>query len=723
MKITDFIYTPPSSATESIKLDKLAHMDEQSRFLDDYERNLSEGLHERSLGYNLGQERGLGQGDGQGLRSSQDTSPSLSPSPSASASPSLDHRPAKNRFVRWLHIIWDGPETPSDDPPQPISFLLPLERFPSTFARRYTKWFRVTLLITYCLLWLGLVLGILQPYFTTPPMSLAKNLPRVVLLSCLGAHDFWKGKNAACGMDGKACPSFQDLGQDVIFRCPAFCDRGSWLYSLVPIGDQRIRYRGYFVGGGPTDESQMDPHQVSSPYRGDSYLCGAGVHAGVISPFFGGCARISYASGAQARFPSANGRYGVGPSIGFDSFFPVSYFFKPLAANDNDHFSHCYDPRLFTLVLNIVLGMPIVYLASGAVTFWIITMAGYWTICLATDPPVTVDAMDRDTYSHLISLGLERMLPVCFILYVMWHSSIKRTFESNRASPITTLVLWYPLFWLGVLNNITFDRLPVDRLTWNDISHQSGALLAISSIIGVIAVCAVTQAYKIWLSGRFQKYLAIYIGMVLGLVAISLLPGLTLRIHHYILALLLIPGCSTRGHTAFMFQGILLGLFLSGAARWGLAAIAETASSLRRDDPEGRVLPPTFAGYNASLGLLRWTAYHNDTLNMNMNLNLNSSASASGGLHARKLPPSQYTHTSLLVNDIERYLGPATEINLKLLFSSGPLADLLALLKNATIYLRLGRKVPNSRSYSDYTNAAVLLWPAGDFVPPKPGVT
>ena len=33
--------------------------------------------------------------------------------------------------------------------------------------------------------------------------------------------------------------------------------------------------------------------------------------------------------------------------------------------------------------------------------------------------------------------------------------------------------------------------------------------------------------------------------------------------------MLLIPGCATRGRTALMFQGILLGLFLSGAARWG----------------------------------------------------------------------------------------------------------------------------------------------------------
>lgn len=681
----------PDDPSESIRLEELdptqavTMSDEQRRFLDDYENDTDVPV------------------------STNNEISSTNDIDDIESTPSFQPPPHKNVVVRILRKIWDGPDTPVDNPPTRIRLLLPLEEFPEKFAHRYSKNIRIALLSAYCALWFLLTVSILQPYFTKPPLSLgwAKANPTVVLLSCLASTDFWKGKNAACGMDGKSCPSFKDEGQDIIFRCPAFCDRGSWVYSLAPIGDQRIRYRGYFVGGGADDvDRAFDPQQLSRPYRGDSYLCGAGVHAGAISPFFGGCARISYSSKDQGLFPAARGRYGVGPSIGFDSFFPVSYYFKSLAANDAEHYSHCYDPRLLNLVLNVVLGAPIVYLASGAVTFWVISMVGFWTICLATDPPVTVDVLDHDTYSHLISVGLERMLPTCFILYVLWHSSVRRTFSvpadwPHKGSPVTRLVLWYPLFWIGVLNNITFDRLPLDRLTWDDISRQPGALVAASSILALVSVCAVVQAYKIWLSGRFHKYLAVYGGMLVGLVFIGCLPGLTLRIHHYILALLLIPGCSTRGHTALMFQGILLGLFLLGASRWGLAAIAETVSSLRRDDPQGRVLPPTFLGYNATLGVLLWTVAADPMI----------------------LPPSEYTDTSLLVNDIERYVGPASALDLRKLFSSGPLAHLVSLQQNSTIYLRLGRRIPHSHTYSDYTNAAVLKWPSGEFVAPPPGVT
>ena len=72
--------------------------------------------------------------------------------------------------------------------------------------------------------------------------------------------------------------------KEIIFRCPALCDRSSWTYSLIPIGDQRIKYRGYFVGGGEDPDSHAEI--LTKPYRADSYPCGAAVHAGVVSPYF-----------------------------------------------------------------------------------------------------------------------------------------------------------------------------------------------------------------------------------------------------------------------------------------------------------------------------------------------------------------------------------------------------------------------------------------------------
>ena len=39
----------------------------------------------------------------------------------------------------------------------------------------------------------------------------------------------------------------------------------------------------------------------------------------------------------------------------------------------------------------------------------------------------------------------------------------------------------------------------------------------------------------------------------------------------------------------------------------GLAAIVETADSLRRDDPRGNIIPPILTGYNDTTGTLEWT--------------------------------------------------------------------------------------------------------------------
>lgn len=630
----------------------------------------------------------------------------------------------KGKMKRFFYKLWNGPTVPEDNPPRRIQVFLKVEEFPEKFNNSISKSIRVTGLILYLSLWFLVCYNILVPYMTIPPgMSNNSNIT-VIPLSCQSQSHFWRGKNGACGLNGELCPSFDKDENEVIFRCPALCDRNSWTYSLIPIGDQRVKYRGYFVGGGE-DPEQHATETLSKPYRADSYPCGAAIHAGVLSPFFGGCARISYSKNGELYFPSAPGHYGVGESIPFLSFFQSSYYFKKLVSGNDSSggFSHCYDPRLLVLVINIILGIPIVYLASGAATFWIINFVGFWTICLATNPPYTVNARDHDSFSNLLSIGLERFLPSSFILYVLWHASVKRTLSdpppelNAKSSPLSKLILWYPLFWLGVLNNITFDRLPVDRLTILDLKEQAGALIAVSSIITTIGTCAFIQAYKIWLSGRFRKYLVIYVSFILGLVFLAQLPGLTLRIHHYILAMLLIPGCATRGRTALAFQGILLGLFLSGSSRWGLASIAETIDSLKRDDPKGKILPPEFTGFNITSGILDWKFA--DTSSMNS---------------IEQAVNNKFNGVSLLINDIERYVGDRAEsLNLVDLFKKS--TDLKNSIKNALkngytdkdgnilMYLRIGKKVLGSEAYSDFSNAGVLKWPSGEFTKPQPGVT
>ena len=88
---------------------------------------------------------------------------------------------------------------------------------------------------------------------------------------------------------------------------------------------------------------------------------------------------------------------------------------------------------------------------------------------------------------------------------------------------------------MGVLNNLTFDRLPLSRLTASDITKRSGALTTLVTIVVIIFVLAVNQVRVVRKTGWAPYYLKWYILGGLVTLVLALLPGLSLRLHHYIL--------------------------------------------------------------------------------------------------------------------------------------------------------------------------------------------
>jgi hypothetical protein len=193
---------------------------------------------------------------------------------------------------------------------------------------------------------------------------------------------------------------------------------------------------------------------------------------------------------------------------------------------------------------------------------------------------------------------------------------------------------------------------------------------------------------------------------------ISFIPNTKFHLHHYIIGIISLPGCSTKGRTSLVLSGLLLGIFISGASRWGLASIIDTIAQWTRGDPIGTVMPPDILGYNTSTGLL------------------NLQVVPTGGNYSQIY--ETYSSISLLVNDIEAYIEDrVSSINLKQLFDNDSLKPLIKkslrsnhLLNNSIeIYLRVGRKIPDSDTYSDFSNAAILNWPSGNLTLPDPGYT
>ncbi|PTB79754.1 hypothetical protein M440DRAFT_1389675 [Trichoderma longibrachiatum ATCC 18648] len=194
--------------------------------------------------------------------------------------------------------------------------------------------------------------------------------------------------------------------------------------------------------------------------------------------------------------------------------------------------------------------------------------------------------------------------------------------------------------------------------------------------------------------GRFIKYIKLYALFILCIIISLTLPGLQLRIHHYVLALLLLPGTSLQTRPSLLYQGLLVGLFINGIARWGFDPVLETPAALQGDAQKGTLLP-TIPQPVIHLG----DGPHS-TSNITFTWNQPSS--------------NVYDGISILVNDVERFRGYFDDIIDR--------QDSFVWSRNATLglpeYFRFAYMLGSSSG--DYTKAGI--WSAdGEWTKMKPG--
>ncbi|KAI0588180.1 Lccl domain-containing protein [Pyrenophora tritici-repentis] len=189
-----------------------------------------------------------------------------------------------------------------------------------------------------------------------------------------------------------------------------------------------------------------------------------------------------------------------------------------------------------------------------------------------------------------LSMFAKGLLPALFVAVVLYPTIIRRTL-SGLTAQFEKALFWLGGFWIGALSNYTFEWIPISRLTAHDLEQQPGAKVALAIIILILVVIIVGQVYYFWLEGRLVRYLGLYGLFLLGIIVSVTLPGVNLRIHHYILALLLLPGTSLQTRPSLLYQGILLGLFVNGIARWDFDSILQTSTALREDARFNSVVP------------------------------------------------------------------------------------------------------------------------------------
>lgn len=339
------------------------------------------------------------------------------------------------------------------------------------------------------------------------------------------------------------------------------------------MGNQTYNYQGLVIGGPEPDSS--DP----ALYRADSFVCQAAIHSGAISNAVGGCG-VAKLEGAAHSFPSIK-QNGI-LSNAFTSTFPKAFSFVQLSSSQ----ATCpADPRWPLLgVTAAAVGALWLFCTSPPVLFFSTFFMVFCHTGLVADPP------SYPFLTDLVSSLLSRLLPASFVMYVLYKFCAAPLLQpiTSPIYQLSKLFLYLPPLFIGALNNYTFARLiPLQRLTPMDIQQQPGAKLALALVIPIVLMIILSQAWQIRQGGLLPRYLKIYCTMALIILILLPLPGLRLRIHHYILAILLMPGTAFPTRPSLIYQGLLLGLFINGVARWGFASIIETPAALGELAPSG----------------------------------------------------------------------------------------------------------------------------------------
>jgi hypothetical protein len=226
--------------------------------------------------------------------------------------------------------------------------------------------------------------------------------------------------------------------------------------------------------------------------RADSWVCAAGIHAGIVHPTWGGCVSLSALpfNEGSSNFKSSTSN-GI-TSASFLPSFPGAYAIVRLVRNG------CIDIHPIITTYNAICLFLLTLFMSPSlpVLMHILVFLGYTQIVFVSD----VRTEPPEWEYVFASFG-----PVIFVGYWAYKVAFKRTMEGFRQLPFE-LAFWQGTgIWIGIESATIFGSLPIKRLGY-DALDPAGVITLTIILIFVLIVVGI-QALTLRKVGLLQYYL------------------------------------------------------------------------------------------------------------------------------------------------------------------------------------------------------------------------
>lgn len=333
--------------------------------------------------------------------------------------------------------------------------------------------------------------------------------------------------------------------------------------------------------------------RLTAPLRADSWVCAAGVHAGLISKTYGGCLRIKprpYPVGSSNFLNSTS--HGL-TSTPFKPRFPGAFELE-----SSGSWAGCMDYHWPLTVYNVLalFIFTTLFFPRPAILTTVVLVMGYAHVVLVSDPPSR-----PPNWSGVI----QGVPPVLLAGYWAWHVAFKRSLRGfyNAGLPLE-VAIWQGLgLWIGLESSTLFSKIPISRLGYGSLGADG--VVALIVVVALVAIVVLIQALSFRRLGLVRYYMARYLPLVpLLLILANLGHDYYLRLHHYLLSLAGIPVMSLPNRISLFGSAFCLGFFLDGVGRWGWASMLEGGAALLGDAVAGSLIPQVSSGP----GGLSWPA-------------------------------------------------------------------------------------------------------------------